>query len=80
MSDQDTPKTTRSGKTRLTNEQVKAIQEERKKKRQEQLNHPNRQQYSSESSSDSEIEKSSDSTEFTQAIDSAADKDLSSNL
>lgn len=80
MSDLDTPKTTRSGKTRLTEEEVKKIQEEKRKKRQEQLNRPTQKRYPSESSSDSEVEKSSNSDEFIPASESAADRKLSSNL
>lgn len=80
MSEQDTPRTTRSGKTRLTEEEVKQIQEEKRKKRQEKLNRPVQQRYSSQSSSDSEIEENSDSNEFSPAIDSVVDRDLSSNL
>lgn len=71
MSGQDTPRTTRSGRVRLNEEEEEKASRKIKS---------SRKTISSQSSSDSEVDRSSNSEEFVSASGSAADRELSSNL
>lgn len=80
MSNFDTPKSTRSGRIRLSENEIRRKQEEKREFRQKRLNHPTQQQYSSQTSSDSEEIKDSDSNEFISGNDSPTDQNLSTKL
>lgn len=85
MSDFDTPRTTRSGKIRLTKEEIEKIQEEKRQKRQEKLNNPSQFHLvqplrNPSSEEDSEVPETSDSDDFIPENLTEDETNLSSNL